>query len=159
LLGAEAAAVREAGAVPRKPRAASALPARWVAHHGARVARRVPAAAHKLAAQNAAEPTQAAVASGAERQPRALSCPGVTIPESFQTKWHDCGRGLRPEALPLIFHASRAGPDTAGWVREIGPPRTNLGDYSNVLAASGAGGDSNCKQPQRGKSDAENLGL
>ena len=75
-LGAEAPAVREAGAVPRKPRAASDLPARLDAHRGSRalqVRGRVPAGAHRLVARSAAEPSQAAVVSRAERQPRTLN--------------------------------------------------------------------------------------
>ena len=72
VLGAEPAAVRGAGAVPRKPRTANDLPARLDAHRGARAARHIPAAAHKLAAPNGAEPTQAAVADRAERQPSRL---------------------------------------------------------------------------------------
>ena len=74
-LGAEAPAVREAGAVPRKPRAASDLPARLDAHRGSRalqVRGRVPAGAHRLVARSAAEPSQAAVLSRAERQPSRL---------------------------------------------------------------------------------------
>ncbi len=76
VLGAEPAAVRGAGAVPRKPLAASGLPARLDAHRGARAARHIPAAARKLAAPNGAEPTQAAVANRAEGQRRTLSCGG-----------------------------------------------------------------------------------
>ena len=72
VLGAEPAAVRGAGAVPRKPLAASGLPARLDAHRGARAARHIPAAAHRLVARSAAEPSQAAVVSRAERQPKAV---------------------------------------------------------------------------------------
>src|SRR5439155_5489122 len=75
-LGAEAAAVREAGAVPRKPRAASGLPAQLDAHRGShelKLRGHVPAGARRLVERNAAEPTQAAaVANRAERQPSRL---------------------------------------------------------------------------------------
>src|SRR5438552_2326642 len=63
------------GARPRKPRAASDLPARLNAHRGSRalqVRGRVPAGAHRLVARSAAEPSQAAVVSRAERQPSRL---------------------------------------------------------------------------------------
>ena len=79
VLGAEPAAVRGAGAVPRKPLAASGLPARLGAHRGShelQLRGHVPAGAHRLVARSAAEPTQAAVADRAERQPRTLSCGG-----------------------------------------------------------------------------------
>ena len=69
VLGAEPAAARGAGAVPRKPLAASGL---LDAHRGARAARHIPAAAHRLVARSAAEPSQAAVVSRAERQPKAV---------------------------------------------------------------------------------------
>jgi len=75
VLGAEPAAVRGAGAVPRKPLAASGLPARLGAHRGShelQLRGHVPAGAHRLVARSAAEPTQAAVADRAERQPSRL---------------------------------------------------------------------------------------
>src|SRR5207244_8349488 len=72
VLGAEPAAVRGAGAVPRKPLAARGLPAQLDAHRGShelKLRGHVPTGARRFVERNAAEPTQAAVARRAERHP------------------------------------------------------------------------------------------